>query len=442
MVDAWRGFFLACVIAISGCQTSGELEKDIVVNRGDMELFLSDKPIQLHWLYRPLLLEGRRNKVLNNMRVGLANLELDNTGLSSQSFDEALLGIETIYANDEKAEKARSLWFKESIKDFKGEPYERAMAYYYRGLIYLMEGDYENARASFKGGMLQDAFAEEDQNRADFAVLAFLEGWSSFCLGNKSLADDAFEEAREHNAALASPSERHNLLMIAETGSAPRKAALGDFKEKLAFSRGETQLVEKVVFNQSEQKHIAIPAEDIFQQASTRGGRPVDHVLNGKAQFKGTADVVGDVMLTAGATTLAVGAQGGSDEAAIAGAALMLGGLIAKGISGATAADADARYWDNLPDKIFLGTLEYSGQNDVTARFLDEESGVIDRKAGGLDDVVGGTPADDADQRLRITMTGKKCGLAWTRTRSALKIKDRAPGSSAGQKNEAENASP
>ena len=354
----------------------------------------------------------------------------------------ALLGIETIYANDEKAEKARSLWFKESIKDFKGEPYERAMAYYYRGLLYLMEGDYENARASFKGGMLQDAFAEEDQNRADFAVLAYLEGWSSFCLGDKSLADDAFKEALEHNSALTRPEPGHNLLLIAETGGAPRKAAAGDFKEKLTFSRGDSQLIEKVVFNYGERKNAVIPAEDIFEQASTRGGRPVDFILDGKAQFKGTAEVVGDVMFTAGAATLAVGAQGGSDEAAMVGAALMLGGLIAKGIAGATAADADARYWDNLPDKVFLGTLEHSGQNDVTARFLDEDSGVIDRQAGGLDVVVGGALAEPADLRLRITVPGKKCGLAWTRTRSALKIEDRAPGRSAGQKNEAENATP
>ena len=48
------------------------------------------------------------------------------------------------------------------------------MAYYYRGVLYLRDGDYENARASFKGGMLQDGFAEEEQNRSDFALLSFL----------------------------------------------------------------------------------------------------------------------------------------------------------------------------------------------------------------------------------------------------------------------------
>ena len=104
--------------------------------------------------------------------------------------------IEAIYADNAKAEAARSKFTKENAKDFKGEPYERAMAYYYRGLAYLAEGDYENARASFKGGMLQDTLAANEKYNADFASLAFLEGWSSQCMGRKDAAASAFAEAR------------------------------------------------------------------------------------------------------------------------------------------------------------------------------------------------------------------------------------------------------
>ena len=55
-------------------------------------------------------------------------------------------------------------------------------------LAYLAEGDYENARASFKGGMLQDTLAADEKFNADFASLAFLEGWSSHCMGRKDAA--------------------------------------------------------------------------------------------------------------------------------------------------------------------------------------------------------------------------------------------------------------
>jgi hypothetical protein len=34
--------------------------------------------------------------------------------------------------------------------------------------------------------------------------------------------------------------------------------------------------------------------EDIFYQASTRGGRPFDSILAGKAQFKDGANIVGE----------------------------------------------------------------------------------------------------------------------------------------------------
>ena len=64
---------------------------------------------------------------------------------------EALDRIEAVYADNAKAEAARSKFTKENAKDFKGEPYERAMAYYYRGLAYLAEGDYRTPAPPSRG---------------------------------------------------------------------------------------------------------------------------------------------------------------------------------------------------------------------------------------------------------------------------------------------------
>ncbi|MFP3441488.1 hypothetical protein R0K18_27540, partial [Pantoea sp. SIMBA_133] len=82
---------------------------------------------------------------------------------AKNTLTQARLEIENVYADSDAARKARSIWYEEAEKDFKGEPYERAMVYLYLGLIYLEEGDYGNARASFLAGLLQDAFAEEEQ---------------------------------------------------------------------------------------------------------------------------------------------------------------------------------------------------------------------------------------------------------------------------------------
>ena len=48
--------------------------------------------------------------------------------------DDALLTVRGIYGKDPDARKARGYFTKEERKTFIGEPYERVMAYYYRGL--------------------------------------------------------------------------------------------------------------------------------------------------------------------------------------------------------------------------------------------------------------------------------------------------------------------
>ena len=44
-------------------------------------------------------------------------------------------------AADKSARKARGYFHEESSKGFRGEPYERVMAYYYRGILYWMDGE-------------------------------------------------------------------------------------------------------------------------------------------------------------------------------------------------------------------------------------------------------------------------------------------------------------
>ena len=68
------------------------------------------------------------------------------------------------------AELARSNFAREDVKDFKGEPFERAMVFYYLGLSYLALGDFENARTSIKAGEYQDNLSRAEKYQADFAL--------------------------------------------------------------------------------------------------------------------------------------------------------------------------------------------------------------------------------------------------------------------------------
>jgi tetratricopeptide (TPR) repeat protein len=401
---------MTAALVSTGCSSVQQHEREREIPPGRMEAYLSNKPLELHRFYEKVLTQGPRNAVLNHMRAGLAAMDIGAWNTAERSFDKAIAGIEAVYAESEQAEKARSTWVKENYKAFKGEPYERAMAYYYRGLLYLREGAYDNARAAFKGGLLQDTLAAQETFSQDVALLAYLSGWASRCNGDPDLAAQAFAEAQDYNAALDPPPEGADLLLIGETGLAPRKVAVGKHDQAIAFERAEGARDREVEVDLADREVALTEAEDVFFQASTRGGRKIEKVLEGQAQFKDTTDAVGDAAVAGGLATMAYG----TDDAAAAGLAVVAVGLIAKGVAAATRPEADLRAWDNLPEKVHLAALataEESPAERATAYFTDGSDRVVETRAFTIHDA-------------------GRCALGWTRAHNATAVPDRAPGSS------------
>lgn len=426
---AARPFWLSSVIVAglaSGCVTTREQETSPAPSV--VHAYLDDKPTELRRHFFIAQAQGDRNRVLNDMRLGLASFAMGRDRLAEQLLDDALVGIEAVYADNEEARRARGLWVREGIKDFKGEPYERAMAYYYRGLLYLKAGDYENARASFKGGMLQDAFAEEEQYRADFALMPFLQGWAAHCSGDQSLAAEDFKEFRAINKDAPLPRAKDNVLVLVETGTAPVKVSDGP---RLRVKRSGGTETARISWADPEhpKDHAstnAVLLEDIFRQASTRGGRPFDSILEGKADFKDTADTVGNVALIGAAVAAKVATerprhretreQRESREQAQAGAALIGVGLaVVGGLSKLFAhgieSQADTRYWDNLSDRVQGVTLALPDK--VTTLQVEFQS-------------PGGSSLETVEIPVR---RAGRCGVAWARHGSAVPRNPRAPNS-------------
>jgi len=184
---------VAALFFIFGCGAAEKysVEPQVIYNNYKK---VENKPKEIQHLYVNYYSDEKRNQVLNLMRMGLYAYQKGYLQDAEFAFDKSLIHIESLYGETELSEKAKSLWYGEDSKFFVGEPYERVMAYYYRGLLYLEKNDYENARASFKSGLLQDARAEDNQYQADYSSLILLEALTSRANGDDELYSESIKE--------------------------------------------------------------------------------------------------------------------------------------------------------------------------------------------------------------------------------------------------------
>jgi hypothetical protein len=308
--------------------------------------------------------EGARNLVLNAMLAGKAAMDIGAVRQAHRVLDVAYQQIETIYADNPAAAKARSNFAPEATKDFKGEPYERAMVGYYLGLADLLMGELDNARSSFRWGELQDTMSAAEQYQGDTASLRYLFGWVHHCQGRASEARDAFKLAAEVRPGLKPPAAGDNLLVILEAGPAPVKGHAGRHKEELVYAPGPGLAEDaEAEVEVGSTKLSALLAEDIHWQANTLGGRAVDRILAGKAAFKDNATSVaqgGAAVASVGLELSRVAALTNDRRLLNIGALGAFGGLLANiggsAVAASTTPEADTRYWSNLPAALFVTT--------------------------------------------------------------------------------------
>lgn len=334
-------------------------------------------PDGLRPYYDTLLEEGEWGAVLNLQRLGLEAIDQRRPDIAARAFDAAIARIELVYANSESARKARSLWSSEGVKDYKGEPYERAMAYYYRGLLFLAEGDYENARASFRSAEYQDTISNDETYAGDFGMMSLLAGWASACAGDPGMADDLYQRAAtQQPEGLRPPPAGRATLLLVESGTAPVKTATGAYGEALKFQAGDNPFASVTAGD------AVLPVlGDIGWQATTLGGRQVDTVLKGKANFREGSETVGEIGMIGFQAAIGSGDSGAAGALAVVGIAAMM-------LSAATKAKADIRHWENLPDRVHgdflaadatgLSIAEITADGDA----YDVPAPVIDAAAG------------------------------------------------------------
>jgi tetratricopeptide (TPR) repeat protein len=369
-------------LLVTGCATTPHWTPQQLA-AVDARLNDENPPEQLRPLYRMLYLQGDWNYVLNAMKLSGVAIRLGYYDYAKHVLDEAIRRIEGITTGPQAA-AARSTFKAEEVKPFKGEPYERAMVYFYRGLFYYRDGVYDNARACFRSALLEDANAEGEQYKADYCSLEYLSAKCSQKLQTGDF-DDAMKRAQQNlrrGGLLPSVDPANNLLVACFLGQGPTKVATGRHGELLRFQEQHFPETRARIVVDGKAAEGTAELDNLYWQATTRGGRVMDGILAGKAVFKDTAETVGDVGLLTGAGLAIAGANSNSDELMIAGAATAAAGMISKMCASSAHPEADIRYWDNLPNLIEIASLKLpAGPHKIRIEFLDAK-GV---KVSGLD---------------------------------------------------------
>jgi tetratricopeptide (TPR) repeat protein len=343
-----------------------------------------------------------RDRVLFDYRTAATALRLGDYDEAKARLDDAIARIGGIIANDADAARARSLFNAESTKTFIGEPYERVMAYYYRGILYWRDGQPDNARACFRSGQVIDSDPERENYDADYILLDYLDGLASAKL--QAGGSDALARAQKHAGerfSLPPYNPKANVLVFAEFGYGPRKYAAGEHGEQLRFYADDSPTRSARLVLDNGRKVVPLPAyDDLGYQATTRGGRVMDHILGNKAQFKTGASVAGDVALTGAVIAHNEGRrrerQGkDDDDANVAAIGLGILGIVGKIASAATQPEADTRQWNNLPQRLSFAAISLPpGRHEGRIEFLDRDGNVLDQRTQRVSIDVG---ADDRD---------------------------------------------
>ncbi|MCX5695710.1 MAG: hypothetical protein NTW18_03465 [Candidatus Omnitrophica bacterium] len=332
-----------------------------------------------------------RNYALWDNQLGSIYLAQGDYDKALDAFLKAHYLMNNIPAFKELERGAVSLTGSEDSKAYKGDPYEKAMNSLYVGLLLYNKGDLENAKAALKNGILADSDSKGEAYKSDIAILYLLVSRISNKLGEESLSSDYYNVVKELEnnpdySSLGFSDEfinkildlKNNILLVIEFGEGPFKSRRGRYGE-LAVINGNRYDISgwniKIDGKVSAENQV-YSNTDIYFQASTRGGRKMDAILKGKAQFKTNAanTSVAAIGLSQQLLNQANQTSDQYSKAALAAAAgisaLFSGGAAI--MSGITNPKADIRYWSLLPEHVIIYPLFIPpGKHKISIGFIN-----------------------------------------------------------------------
>src|SRR5436190_9642251 len=150
---------IACVFALSGCSNPPR-------NYDAIHSYYSyDFTAAREALRGEAYTKDNNQVILNNARLGMASLADGDTAEAERALGRSFNLLSTAGLNKDRTVAA--VFDHESVKIWKGEPFEQALTYYEVAALYAVMGDWENARAAAANSLfrLTDFGADQDSEK-------------------------------------------------------------------------------------------------------------------------------------------------------------------------------------------------------------------------------------------------------------------------------------
>ncbi|MBU1862836.1 MAG: hypothetical protein KKH94_04125, partial [Candidatus Omnitrophica bacterium] len=174
-----------------------------------------------------------RNYSLPFLHLASASFQGGGYALAEEALSEALPLMERI--QEDTSKNIAAIMGTEDNRQYKGDPYERAMAHFYLGLIRYYHGEYDRALALFRRSLVDDmdTNSSQESDLEDFAIVSLMAAKSYALLDEPDNArvmldkvssyvtdPSAFTEFREHFLT-------DNFTMLIGDGVGPYKTSVG-----------------------------------------------------------------------------------------------------------------------------------------------------------------------------------------------------------------------
>ena len=338
--------------------------------------------------------------VLNNLRLGLASLAWGDLDEAERSLLVAYEYLSSGQINDPAREVAAKVG-QEAVRVWTGEPYERAMSFYYLAALYMLKGDWPNARAAARNSLfkLRDIQADDPQ-QSEFVDSQFLLGYLLLGLSQKLSGNpEAAKRPFDHVAQLAPDfkplvdtlwADQYDTLLLVDMGRGPNKVRAGPGGAYVRFVPDGRHIPPFQLAVRVDGQPMSIPTHqpvvDTWTMSQLSKWWSLDTLRQNKA-------MVGEGLAQAGLAAVVIGAAEDSTKAVLAGAGAIVAGLLLQ-----SSAKADVRHLAELPRHVYLVPLTLgSGRHAVHLDF-----DVDDLSDGTWHDLVAGRSGDPRVYYLRM----------------------------------------